>query len=624
MPNKKQISNPFKVTSPEQLGVEDMKTLFVDDLDELEIMKDEGHMMLKGPRGVGKSMIFRYLQADCQCKINGEKSFTELDFVGLHLPIRNESFVKITELRRLGDDFAADLFIEHLMVTTFALRGFCSISKIPTALDCISPDSFRLYYKEKVSPYFDSGNNQEITFTDNHMIIASIISRLQSEYNKAMQYIKRLSFNDNARNEYNGLFLDYQDFLLPLFGGLRDISGFPNAPIYLLIDDAHFLTMAQTRILNSWIATRASNSVSIKISTQYDYKTFYTVTGATIDSPHDYKQIDLWELYTNKDSYRKRIRNIISKRLTYYGFEGITPEDFFPQDIKQEAEIAKIYDEYKERAQKGEGRGFSNTDDAYRYARADFIKGLYGKGKSAHTYCYAGFEQLVNVSSGVVRYFLDAAHDMYAAQLEKNNKMLVSFISSGIQNDVVRRLAVKFLKDELDDYKMEGHNRATPKEDFNCLTNLINGLGMLFNAILLSERSERRVFSIAISDEMSSKTECIFNLGIQYGYFHKSTIGRKERGSGRTRRFVMNRRLAPIWNLDPNSFAGYLFMKNEILEEAMSSPDKILRRIKASGSSVEDEKSENVQLTLFDIYDFDIEKRISISVESFNDMEAFK
>ncbi|NLE24955.1 MAG: hypothetical protein GX625_06370 [Clostridiaceae bacterium] len=616
-------NNPFKVTSPEQLGVEDMKTLFVDDLNELEIMKDEGHMMLKGPRGVGKSMIFRYLQADCQCKIDGEKSFTDLDFVGLHLPIRNESFVKITELRRLGDDFAADLFMEHLMVITFALRGFCSISKIPTALDCISPDSFRLYYNEKILPYFNSGDQKEITLTDNRMIMATIINRLQSEYNKAIQYMKRLSFCVNARNEYDGLFLDYQDFLLPILGGLREISGFPNAPIYLLIDDAHFLTEAQTRILNSWIATRYSNSVSIKISTQYDYKTFYTVTGATIDTPHDYKQIDLWELYTNKDSYRTRIRNIISRRLEYYGIEGILPEAFFPPDEEQEAQISKIYEEYKERAQRGEGRGYSVTDDAYRYARADFIKGLYGKRKSAHTYSYSGFEQLVNISSGVVRYFLDAAHDMYAEQLEKNDKMPVTLILPGIQNGVVRKLAIKFLKDELDDYKIEGHDRAAPKEDFNRLTNLINGLGTLFNAILLSERSERRVFSIAISDEMTDLTERIFNLGVRYGYFHKSTIGRKERGSGRTRRFVMNRRLAPIWNLDPNSFAGYLFMKNELLEEAMSVPEKILRRIKVLDSSANSEASENVQLTLFDIYDSDVEKAISISVEDFYDKEAF-
>lgn len=623
MTNKMPTNNPFKVTSPEQLGVEDMKTLFVDDLDELEIMKDEGHMMLKGPRGVGKSMIFRYLQADCQCKINGEKNFSELDFVGLHLPVRNESFVKITELRRLGDDFAADLFMEHLMVITFALRGFCSISKISTAMDCISPDSFREYYQQQFSPYFCNDNSQYSDLANNRLIVASIIKVLQKEYNKAMQYIKKLSFCGSARNEYDGLFLDYQDFLLPLLGGLRTVSGFPNAPIYLLIDDAHFLTEAQTRILNSWIATRYSNNVSIKISTQYDYKTFYTVTGATIDTPHDYKQIDLWELYTNKDSYRKRIRNIISKRLNYYGFQGITPEAFFPPDVEQEAEIKRIYDEYKERAQKGEGRGSSDTDDAYRYARADFIKSLYGKRKSAYTYCYAGFEQLVNISSGVVRYFLDAAHDMYAEQLEKNEKMPVTSISSGIQNDVVRRLAIKFLKDELDDYKIEGHDKAAPKEDFNRLTNLINGLGMLFNAILLSERSERRVFSIAISDEMTDLTERIFNLGVQYGYFHKSTIGRKERGAGRTRRFVMNRRLAPIWNLDPNSFAGYLFMKNELLEEAMSAPEKILRRIKDLDSSANSEVSENVQLTLFDIYDNDVEKTLNISIQGFYDKEAF-
>ena len=613
-------NNPFKVTSPEDLKVEEMQTLFVDDLAELSLMTDEGHMMLKGPRGVGKSMIFRYLQADCQCKINGDKRFSDLEFVGLHLPIRNESFVKITELRRLGDDYAADLFMEHLMVLTFALRGFNAIKSTPGAVECIESASFNEYYQNLVAPHFISELATKTTVQpETKEIIVTIINQFQTEYNKAMQYIRKLSFNADARYDYNGLFFDYQDFLLPLFGKLRDVKGFPKAPIFLLIDDAHFMTSEQTRILNSWIATRDSGKVSIKISTQYDYKTFYTVTGATIDTPHDYKQIDLWELYTNNKRYKDRIKNIVLKRLTHYNIGNIEPESFFPQDKEQEASIDKIAAEYKAKSRRGEGRGFHDTDDAYRYARADYIKSLYGKSKSAHTYSYAGFDQLVSISSGIVRYFLDAAHDMYAAQCAKKPGQQIRHIEHGIQNDIIRGLANKFLKDELEDYKIEGHDRAAPKEDFERLTNLINGLGRLFNAILLSERSERRVFTIAISDEMSDITERIFNLGVRYGYFHRSTLGRKERGAGRTWRFIMNRRLAPIWTLDPNSFTGYLFMQNKLLEETMEDPVSILRRLKDSLTN--DIESDKMQLFLFDMLDYKIKANISVETNSFNELE---
>ena len=616
-------SNPFKVTSPEDLDVDMMKTLFVEDLDEIALMKDEGHMMLKGPRGVGKSMIFRYLQADCQCRINGEIRFSDLKFFGIYLPIRNESFVKITELRRLGDDYAADLFMEHLMVITFAMRGFSAIEHTPGALDSIDSKSFFRYYQGTILPFFNSSDfDDQCVLKDSKTILTSINSRLKNEYNKAKQFINRLRFNESAKYVYDGSFFDYQDFLMPLFSDLRDVEGFPHAPIYLLIDDAHYMTEAQTRILNSWIATRGSSKVSIKISTQYDYKTIYTVTGETIDTPHDYKLIDLWELYTTRDSYRERIRSIVLKRLKHYGFADVEPEAFFPADIEQEEEIERIATEYKEKSRRGEGSGYYVTDDAYRYARADYIKKLYGKSKSAYSYSYAGFSQLVNISSGVVRYFLDAAHDMFASQQEKNSrhKTEVKFIEPGIQSDVVRKLANKFLKDELDEYKIEGYIKAHPKEDFDLLTNLINGLGALFNAILLSERKERRVFTVAISDEMSDLTSRIFKIGVRYGYFHRSTIGRKERGAGRTWRFVMNRRLAPVWTLDPNSFAGYLFVQNKLLEDTMYEPKSILRRLK--NSSGENTESDYVQLSLFDMFDYEIENQISVSVENFRESEV--
>lgn len=102
----------------------------------------------------------------------------------------------------------------------------------------------------------------------------------------------------------------------------------------------------------------------------------------------------------------------------------------------------------------------------------------------------------------------------------------------------------------------------------------------MFRQILLSDRSERRVFSVAISDQPSERVEKIFRLGMRLGYFHKSTIGRKDGGSGgRTALYILNRRLAPIWTLDVTSFAGYLFVQNSILEEAMQNPFSLLRRM---------------------------------------------
>lgn len=368
--------------------------------------------------------------------------------------------------------------------------------------------------------------------------------------------------------------------------------------IYLLIDDAQCLSHTQTHILNSWVSTRTSRRVSLKISTQYNYKSFYTVQGSTIDSPHDFSLIDMASIYTgtNKSKYRNRIEEIVNKRLKLYGIETNAME-FFETDSAQEEKIKEYAEKYRLEFDAGNGKGHNRSDDAIRYARPDFIKSLAGTSKNSSTYSYSGFEQLVHLSSGVVRYFLEPAHLMYAKEMTNGNDNILK-ISSSIQNEIVREEANKFLFNELDRIKIGKHENAIPSSDIDMLTNLIKGLGGLFREILLSERSERRVFSIAISDEPSEKVSNVLALGIRLGYFQQSTIGKKNAiFGGRTKLYIMNRRLAPIWTLDPNGFAGYLFVKNELLEEALVNPDAMNKRIH---KYMDNEDTDYVQLSFFD------------------------
>jgi hypothetical protein len=43
--------------------------------------------------------------------------------------------------------------------------------------------------------------------------------------------------------------------------------------------------------------------------------------------------------------------------------------------------------------------------------------------------------------------------------------------------------------------------------------------------------------------------------------------------------YVLNKRLAPNWTLDPTGFSGYLFLQNRLLEEGIINPQKLLSRI---------------------------------------------
>ncbi|MEY8387935.1 hypothetical protein AALC17_11670 [Oscillospiraceae bacterium 38-13] len=51
------------------------------------------------------------------------------------------------------------------------------------------------------------------------------------------------------------------------------------------------------------------------------------------------------------------------------------------------------------------------------------------------------------------------------------------------------------------------------------------------------------------------------------------------KNGGRTKLYILSRRLSPVWTLDPTGFAGYLFVQNHLLEEAMMEPFSLLRRL---------------------------------------------
>lgn len=586
-------SNPFQITTPEDLTAEEMVQLFVDVFSDFQKVVDPGHVFLMGPRGVGKSMMFRYLQPDCQ-SLRHKCGIGKLPFLGIYIPLKNTNFA-MAELKRLEDRHACDILNEHILVIFFTIKIFENLSGNGCNTNDIDINLVRnFYYDSFLNLLSDDEEYDELESTDTVKdVFARISSIMEKKYKTAMGYTKKLAFTQELLPFKDEIY-DYLDFLLPLLDNLSAIIN--QNTIYLLIDDAQCLSETQTCILNSWVSTRTSRRVSLKISSQYNYKSFYTIQGATIDSPHDFSLIDMATIYTgtNKSKYRNRIEEIVNKRLKLFGIDS-NARDFFEEDEEQEAKIKEIADQYRKKFDAGEGRGHNRSDDAIRYARPDFIKSLSGLSKSSYTYSYSGFEQLVHLSSGVVRFFLEPAHLMYAK--EKTNNSFVKSITSEVQNDIIREEANKFLFNELDRIRVGGHEDAIPSSDIEMLTNLIKGLGGLFREVLLSERSERRVFSIAISDKASKTVERILSLGVRLGYFHESTIGKKNAiFGGRTKLYIMNRRLAPIWNLDPNGFAGYLFIKNEILEDALANPDAMNKRI----HRFIDQDQDYIQLSLFD------------------------
>lgn len=609
--------NPFTVTSPEGLSAKDVNDLFVDVFTDFYKVREVGHSILNGPRGCGKSMMFRHMEPDCQC-IWKNCGINDLNFFAILISLKNHE-LNLTELRRLQPHHFNVVFNEHFLTSYIASKVFSYLS----SLNLGSGESFLTvvssYTNIIVEVYLRRAGmdrNRVTEILGNRKLEGFLLlsALFEDMFIESLQYIRRISLPGSELPSYSGPLCGYLDLLFPVLSELSKLSFMPQAPIYLLLDDADVLNITQTKILNSWLSTRTSAQVSLKLSTQNRYKTLAKVTGGIVESPHDFSEVDIIDVYTTKKGrYLSRVHDIIAKRLKSCGYH-CTPDEFFPSYELQELAIKQIESEIREGNHKVSGRGYRISDDVLRYARPIYMSQLAGTAKSSSKYVYAGFEQLVHISSGLIRFFLDPAALMYSEQQATTGE--VNVIDPMVQNSEIRKMSESLMTSEFDRLELvdeqgesqtENVDFATKSEDLRTLPlhtrqkllmrNIIEVLGGTFRQKLLSEDSERRVFSVAFTDTPSIEVVQILDLGVQYGYFQRTTIGNKD-GTGRTPLYILTRRLAPFFTLDPSGFAGYLFVSSERLKDAMYNPSKTLRRVRDKGASFQ--FGEERQLRLFE------------------------
>ncbi|MHB1768027.1 MAG: ORC-CDC6 family AAA ATPase, partial [Phycisphaerae bacterium] len=605
------LENPFQVLTPEDMTPEDVKSLFVDVFEQFYSIREQGHSFLNGPRGCGKSMIFRYLLPDCQ-KLVQNCGLRDLPHFGALIRFKNTA-PNITELRRLNNEHASIYLNEHILTLYVAKGLFETLARImkEEEADAGPVRDFLLQtFHHRLTLCGLTEEPPNIASLSARETIDHIVKICDRLYANVTQYAKRLAWPSNTFPEYTGPLVGFSDFLHPVIAELRKLAFMPKGPVLLLLDDADYLSLVQTRILNSWVSTRTTAEVILKISTQLRYKTYSTLSTIPIQSPHDYREINIADIYTTKAGlYLSRVSLITKRRLELVGLSA-EPGDFFPNDEKQEKEIKEIGQKIKE-GYKTKPRGYRSGDDVTRYARPEYFRKLAGPSKTTPSYSYSGFEQLVHISSGIIRYFLEPAARMYDSEKARINKA-PTMISPSTQDEVIRDESEKLMFSEFDKILSEekaleesqptsipndpGLGPSALQVRTTRLHNLIRVLGNTFYQKLVSNDAERRVFSIALSGTPPRDLVEIFELGVRYGYFHRSSIGNKD-GTGRTRLYVLSRRLAPHFNLDPSSFAGYLFTGSDKLMEAIENPGRALRRVKRQGVS---DYFESGQIPLFE------------------------
>ncbi len=593
--------NPFEVESPERLNANQVCELFIKENSGIEVLQKRKHTFVWGPRGSGKSMLLRYLEPQCQFLVHSTaigqpdlaiaaKDFLQKPnaYVGIRITCKEGYFNK-SELQLL-DNAASQIITEHMMNLSIASALFSTLEQQ------FPPSLFELSDKQRlaklVSALFDSSS-----ISDSRKSADGLYSMedtpfqwaqhlFASELRKLGSFLRQTAFPD-GKVVYSGSTSGYHDFLLPLAQYVNALPALSTAPLYFLVDDADRLKEQQQRIINSWMSNRDQSVICIKAAAQiHEYKSFRTRDGWDLETPHDYSEINIEELYSNQqDTYSQKVYAIMKRRLEIAKIDR-TPEEYLPSDPEQERLLIEARQSARQEWETS-GTPGKESDFVHRYAVARLFQELRRTKKRRN---YAGFHNLVHLSSGVVRYFLEPCYLMYDEMVERNRtEELKTAIPPDVQQKVIFEYSEEFLLNTFEKIRKDiDPSQVTVLEK---LHRLISSLGELFYERLTDPTSrEVRIFSFTITGGPSEKAREVINLGLRYRYFQLRSYSKKE-GGGREHWYILNRRLCPVFKLDPTGFEGRISIRSDLLDLALEDPTKFVKLRLKQGSDSQQELS---------------------------------
>lgn len=593
------IANPFVVESPEKLAPNQLVDLFVQKHTHIETVKQRKHTFIWGSRGSGKSMMLRYLEPQCQSILIG--SFSEYikqpeSFFSIYMPCKEGQFNK-TELELLTTS-ASLIITEHMLNLSVAERLLSTIIvQVPddsySIEECVnfSRSVLRLFDKASIGVSLSETNDKFDIEVDPILWLQDLF---QNELRKVSSFLRNLVLQ-NGTVQYHGSTTSYHDFLLPFLKNVKNFNFLNSLPIFLMVDDADRLNKNQQCILNSWIANRDQNILCLKICSRREtYNTFLTKDKGIIEQPHDFSEIDVDELYTqSKSDYANKVKLISEKRLEIAKSSELSIERFLPPDSGE----LKLYEKVKyETAQEWETQGKPGRKSDYvsRYSYARLFQYLKKKKRRKS---YAGFQNMVHLSSGIIRDFLEPCYLMFDQMVGAgNNPIETGFIKPNVQDDVLFRYSEYLLLTKFDDMRKD-----LPPEEYTHLEKLkclVESLGRLFYERLHDkEAREARIFSFTVRDPLIPEDiSIVLQLGVKYRFFQCRTYSSKE-GGGREPWYILNRRLCPVYKLDPTGFEGRISLTIGLLRLAFNDPTKFVAlRLK---KETEDITTEQSQIPLF-------------------------
>ena len=362
-------------------------------------------VILEGGRGSGKTMTLKSMLLQALVSRPGrlELDKTEIPFFGVYLRFVPGSFATQSQAVEeiIGIDQCVSLFLtETILKLTHALIGEL---KSCSDVDVVHVASSR--ERQVVSEITNIIRPSE-SDEPQGMDLEDLRKWLSREIRFVRDYVNRRIFGENR--EYEGVFLSVEDLKSICHATTSTYLAKPETTVYFLLDEFENLLVFQKVVANSILKASESGHYSVKIGTKKAaLTTSNTLEGQEIEEPHDYTTVDVDYNISDpqeRRNYKELLATICERSLSLESFSetmiGKLLEPPLEWDGLEEEDIDK-------EISAALGDRPKTTEDRHRLGYAAVFRLLHRR--RVRRKQYAGFDDLVTLSSGIIRLFLELA-----------------------------------------------------------------------------------------------------------------------------------------------------------------------------------------------------------------------
>jgi serine/threonine protein kinase len=550
------LRNPFDYLNCEQIGnsFELLSMLYSKNFLGYQDLTQRSNTILTGPRGCGKSTIFKNLSLKTQVLAGKLNPDNLEDFIGVYYQC-SDLYYAFPYLERLPteEDKRAIVHYFNLGVLFEVLDTFSALEKVPQlSLERRSLSVLDAFLCECLSCYQSppSGTN--------------ILNHLKSLVITEKTILKK--WLDSGRTLIRPEVFLPIDFLKNLCVLLENsVPWLKGRVFYFFIDDYSLPRISRTVqiALSDFILDRNSECF-YKISTE-SVTTLCTVDshGKLLEETREYDLIDLGGYFLNADLGKRKsfLREIVNNRLSIAAkkYSGVN-------DV--EAVLGKTPYSYNELAV------------------------MIRTAKTRVYYC--GWDLIVDLCSGDIAIFLRMIRDIFTLCIDRSKEteqFCIDSASPKIQDQAIRSNANDFLN-RIETAPGNGKMLRKIAESFGDVASwyLVN-----LNSGNQKTNPPRQAFRIEVREtpELSETSQLIYNDLLKYSVFLRDVRGKSQR-SAVVPRLYLRRLLIPSFRLTPSQ-RDSIGMEPEEFNLLIEKPSRFSEKMKSKKHSV---RSDRWQTTL--------------------------